>query len=158
MSGGVELNIRWEWSSFDALGATALYAVCAAREAVFVVEQNCAYLDLDGLDHAAVHLIGWCDTAVAAYLRVLPPHSRFAEPSIGRVLTAVPFRGLGLARSAMHLALGHIADRFPATAVRISAQAYLERFYREFGFVRVGPPYAEDGIPHVEMLREHAIA
>lgn len=148
--------IDWQWCRLDELTPAQQYAVFAAREAVFVVEQNCPYQDLDGLDFKAHHLIGWSDRNagnVAAYLRVLAPGIKFREPSIGRVLTTEGYRRTGLGRQLMGKALAHIARHHPGQSVRISAQSYLDTFYRDFGFVPCSAPYLEDGIPHVEMLR-----
>lgn len=145
--------IQWQWGRFADLSAPQLYAVCAAREAVFVVEQSCPYQELDGLDLDAMHLIGWSGSEVAAYLRVLGPGMRYAEPSIGRVLTSKPFRGTGIGRTLVEMSLGYIDRRYPGRQVRISAQAHLERFYGSLGFQSVSERYLEDDIPHVEMLR-----
>jgi ElaA protein len=145
--------IEWQWCSFDELSAQQLYAVLAAREAVFVVEQACAYQELDGLDLDARHLVGWSNAEVAAYLRVLNPGTRFAEPSIGRVLTARSHRGTGIGRTLVAMSLDYLDHHFPAHAVRISAQTHLQPFYSSLGFAVVSGQYLEDGIPHVEMLR-----
>lgn len=145
--------IDWQWCATGDLSARQLYAVFAAREAVFVVEQQCAYQELDGLDLDARHLIGWSGGELAAYLRVLGPGVRFAEPSIGRVLTSQAFRGSGLGRELVARALTYVDERHPARGTRISAQAHLERFYHSFGFEVASAPYLEDGIPHIEMLR-----
>ncbi len=146
--------LRWEWLPFDALDARALYAIMAAREEVFVVEQRCAYLDADGRDPAAWHLVGrGAQGEVAAYLRVLLPGARFAEHSIGRVLTTAAYRGRGLGRELMQRGLAQVAEQFGAVPVRIAAQAHLADFYGSLGFVAVGEPYDEDGIRHIDMLR-----
>ncbi len=146
--------IHWEWLPFGQLDAASLYAVIAAREAVFVVEQNCVYRDADGLDPAAWHLIGWSrDAEVAAYLRVLPAAARFAEHSIGRVLTTAAFRGQALGREVMLRGLARLEETFGHVPVRIAAQAHLTGFYASLGFVVAGETYLEDGIAHVDMLR-----
>lgn len=145
--------IRWQWYSLTEFSGRELYAVVAARVAVFIVEQTCIYQDLDGLDHAADHLVGWSDTDVAAYLRVLGPGTRFPETSIGRVITTKKYRRAGLGRLAMTMAIERIAQRYPLQPIRISAQTYLENFYASFGFQVASDEYLEDGIPHVEMLR-----
>ena len=145
--------IDWQWCCLDELTARQQYAVYAAREAVFVVEQHCVYQELDGLDLDAHHLIGWNDGNVAAYLRVLVPGVKYAEPAIGRVLTAKAFRRTGLGRQLMHTALEYVERHYPKRSVRVSAQVYLDSFYRGFGFARCSEQYLEDGIPHVEMLR-----
>jgi ElaA protein len=149
----VSTDFEWQWSAFDALSPAALYAALAARAAVFVVEQACAYQDLDGYDARADHLIAWQRGDVAAYCRVFAPGVKYAEASIGRVLTTAPFRGTGVGRALVARALARLDALHPARGARISAQAYLERFYASFGFETVSAPYLEDGIPHVEMLR-----
>lgn len=149
-------RVDWQWKRFAELAAAELYAVLAARAAVFVVEQACVFLDLDGLDASAWHLLGWAGggavPALAAYLRLIDPGCKHAEPSIGRLLTTADFRGIGLGRAAMREGLGHAALLYPGCAIRIDAQQRLKRFYAELGFRTVSAPYDEDGIAHVEML------
>lgn len=143
---------EWGLHAFGQFDVGQLYAVLAARVAVFVVEQDCPYQDLDGLDDAALHLVGWAgDGSVVAYARILPPGMRFEQPSIGRVLTSLPGRRSGLGRELMRRAIEVVGERYPGRPVRISAQCYLERFYVELGFAVDSAPYEEDGIPHVEM-------
>lgn len=145
----------WQWSRLPTLSPTALYAALAARQQVFAVEQQCAYLDADGLDHRAWHLLGWSRTEPAilvAYLRVLDPGAKYVEPSIGRVLTTLALRGRGQGRGLMREGIAGCASRHPGAAIRISAQRHLAPFYTSLGFATVSPPYDEDGIPHVEML------
>ncbi len=145
-------SVRWEWCRLQALSPDQFYAVLAAREAVFVVEQNCAYQELDGLDLAALHLIAWAGTEVAACLRVIAPGTKYPQAALGRVMTSTAFRGRGLGRELMIRALRHVDETYP-DGVCISAQTHLEQFYFAFGFEPVSEPYLEDGIPHVEMLR-----
>lgn len=148
------MGIRWQWCRLDDLSVRQAHAIFAAREAVFVVEQACAYQELDELDADALHLVAWDEYKVAAYLRVLAPGVRFAEPSIGRVLTAAGFRRNGLGRELMARALTQVDAMYAGQAIRISAQTHLQLFYGAFGFVCVSETYLEDGIPHVEMLRK----
>jgi ElaA protein len=119
---------------------------------VFVVEQNCAYQELDGWDMRAEHLIGWSDGEVAAYLRCFAPGVKWPEASLGRILTTRRFRSGGHGRELVARGLARIDDLY-RSPVRIGAQAHLERFYGSFGFVKDSEPYLEDGIPHIEMLR-----
>jgi ElaA protein len=150
-------QIEWQWKRFAELSPAETYALLAARAAVFVVEQNCAFQDLDGLDQAAWHLLAWAGSdsgrTLAGYLRLIEPGAKYAEPSIGRVLTAAAFRGTGLGRALMREGLARSAELYPGGAVRIGAQQRLERFYEELGFRTVSAPYNEDNIMHVEMLR-----
>jgi ElaA protein len=147
----------WQWSSFTELSCDDLYEILRVRQEVFTVEQNCAYQDADGFDQCAWHLFQWHlhsgQRQIPVYLRVLPPASRYQEPSIGRLLTVRTSRGKGLARAIMLEALQRIAALYPGMPIRISAQQYLEHFYKDLGFMAASGIYDEDGIPHREMLR-----
>ena len=149
--------IKWQWSLFDELSSYELYEILKIRQAIFVVEQDCSYQDADDLDQVAWHLIGWREggekNTIVAYLRVVFPGKKFPEPSIGRVLVTPELRKTGLGKKITRKAIAHIADEYPSTAIRISAQLHLEQFYSEFGFKAVSKPYQEDGIAHIEMLR-----
>ena len=149
-------DLRWRWCRFDELGVRELQHIFAARQRVFAVEQQCIYLDIDGCDESAWHLAAWSATQREpfAYARVLDPGVKYAEASIGRVITVGAGRGIGLGRELVARAIAGAAQAWPGGAIRISAQTRLERFYEAFGFVAVGPPYDEDGIDHTEMLRD----
>lgn len=149
--------VRWEWRAFAALSVAELHAALALRSAVFVVEQACVFLDIDGYDVHAHHLMGFADAAneapqLIAYLRVLAPGYKYAEPSIGRVLSAPSHRRMGLGRAVMHEGLVRAHALYPERAIRIGAQEHLRTFYESFGFQVASAPYDEDGIPHIEML------
>ena len=150
-------TISWQFSDFDDLSPRDIYAALQLRQMVFIVEQTCPYLDADGLDAAARHLLGWLPGAgeplLAAYVRILPPGVKYTEPSIGRVVTHPEVRRTGLGKQLMHEAIRRTQMLAPGAAIRIGAQQYLERFYAEFGFRVASEPYDEDGIPHIEMLR-----
>lgn len=151
------MELHWQNRAFSELSAAQLYAIVELRERVFVVEQTCAYLDADGLDLVSRHLwAGPADPAamtqpgaIHAYLRIVPAGAKFDEVSLGRIVTAPEARGTGLGRTLVRRGL----DAVGAVAVRIGAQAHLERFYGGLGFIRVSEPYLEDGIPHIDMLR-----
>lgn len=140
----------WFERAFDELTRDELYAIIALRERVFVVEQKCAYLDADGLDPRCLHLWAVERGAIVAYLRFLPAGVKYDEAAIGRVIVAQEARGTGLGKELMRRGLAMAG----AAPVRVGAQAHLERFYGELGFRRVSDVYDEDGIPHVEMLRD----
>ena len=142
------MELTWYERTFDALDVHRLYRILALRQRVFVVEQACAYLDADGVDQVSRHL--WADRAgeIVAYARIVPAGVKYDEVAIGRVITAQEARGTGLGRELMRRAIAAVAG-----PIRISAQAHLEKFYGELGFVRASEIYDEDGIPHVEMLR-----
>jgi len=150
------MQVEWKWSLFDELSARDLYAILKIRQAVFVVEQDCAYQDIDDIDQHAWHLLGKQQSGatqrLVAYLRLVYPTIKYPEPSIGRVLTGASARGQGLGKAMTREALAQAAREYPGQPVRISAQSYLFEFYNEFGFEIVSEPYDEDGIPHVEML------
>jgi len=152
--------LQWQWSRLPGLAPVDLYAALAARQAVFAVEQHCAFQDADGLDLHAWHLLGWTHADAAAggdrmlvcYLRLIDPGRKFAEPSIGRVLTTPAWRGTGQGRAVMIEGLARAALAHPGRAIRIAAQQRLEAFYASLGFRTVSAPFEEDGIAHVEML------
>jgi ElaA protein len=127
------------------------------REAVFVVEQQCAYPDADGRDPKAWHLLGWREREgqrdLVAYARVFEPGVRYAEGSIGRIVTAPSVRGTGIGRALMAEGLRRIESLMPGQRIRIAAQQRLVDFYIGFGFTVVSAPYDEDGIMHVDMIR-----
>jgi ElaA protein len=148
-------ELRWQWSRLPALPSQALYAVLALRQQVFAVEQRCAYLDADGIDLHAWHLLGWERAepgTLSTYLRVVDPGARFAEPAIGRVVVAAARRGTGLGRALMARGIAGCATLHPGRQIRIAAQCQLERFYASLGFAIASAPFDEDGIAHVEML------
>ena len=148
--------IEWHWYEPHGLSVAQWYAVMSARVSVFVVEQKCAYQELDGWDLRASHLVGWSGTDVAAYLRCFAPGVKYTEASIGRILTTQTFRSGGVGRELVVRGLARIDTDFPGAPVRIGAQAHLERFYSAFGFKTVSAPYDEDGIPHIDMVRTGA--
>ncbi|MFA1260667.1 GNAT family N-acetyltransferase [Xanthomonas axonopodis pv. fascicularis] len=149
-------SLHWQHLRFAQLSATQLYALLRLRTDVFVVEQQCAYPELDGkdTDPAVLHLLGTAnDAALAAYLRVLPPGLSYSEPSIGRVVVAAAFRGTGLAHALLREGIGLVHAQWPGRAIQLGAQAHLQSFYAAHGFAPASAPYLENGIPHLDMLR-----
>lgn len=131
-----------------------LYDALALRSRVFVVEQHCVFLDADGFDRHAWHLLGRdADGLLVALLRAVDPGRKCAEPSIGRVITAPESRRTGVGHRLVIEGLARCAIVWPGQSIRIGAQSRLESFYAAHDFVTVGSPYVEDGIPHLEMLR-----
>lgn len=147
--------VHWRWCRFDALSVRELQFIYMARQQVFSVEQQCAYLDADGHDETSFHLAAWSPVQrmPLASARVVDPGIKYGEPSIGRVVTIGAGRGVGLGRELVRRAVEHTVGAFPGRGIRISAQSHLEGFYRSFGFQTVGGVYTEDGIPHVQMWR-----
>jgi ElaA protein len=147
------MPIEWQWRRYAELSSLEIYTIFAARQAVFIVEQNSPYLDMDGKDFEAWHLIAWSGPDVAAYLRLLGPGVSYPEPSLGRIITTKIGRGSGLGRELVARGLEKMHELYPTLPIRIGAQAHLQKFYGSFGFVQSSEPYDEDGILHIEMLR-----
>ncbi len=153
-------DITWSFLTFSNLSAGELHDILQARADVFVVEQNCAFREIDGYDRAAHHLTGR-DTAasgapIAAYLRLIPPGVKGETAWLGRLITAKAYRGSGLGREAMRRGLALCRDLYPSAGLNLQAQLYLERFYTSLGFVRISDTYDEDGIPHLDMKWKEA--
>jgi len=151
--GGVAGAIEWRCLPFEALGLAELYAVLQLRSEVFVVEQACIFQDIDGADAQALHLLGSAQGRLVAYARCFAAGVKFAEASIGRVATHGSVRGSGAGHALIRQAIACVSPASSAQPIRIGAQARLENFYRQHGFVPDGAPYLEDGIAHIEMLR-----
>jgi ElaA protein len=146
--------LEWRSCRFDELTLPELQHIYMARQQVFCIEQSCIYLDADGYDEPAWHVAAWSPEhrMPLAYARLIDPGHKYAEPSMGRVITTTPARGTGLGRELVRRVLALAAREHPGSGLRISAQSRLERFYEEAGFVIVGEPYMEDGILHTEMV------
>ena len=139
--------------SFEELNKAELYQIIQLRIAVFIVEQDCPYPDLDDMDQDAQHL--WIEDAgeIVCYLRVNPAGSRFSEPSLGRIVTKKSHRNRGYAEKLIKKAIDLVYEK-ESRAIRISAQCYLEKYYEKFGFLKASEEYLEDNIPHIEMLKD----
>lgn len=149
------MTVEWICKHHSDLGKEQLYALLRLRSEVFVVEQKCAYPDLDGqdLDGDTHHLMGWEDDQLVAYLRLLDPQSQGGDVVIGRVLTAPAGRGRGLGHMMMEQALKQAEKHWPQVPIYLSAQAHLQGYYGRYGFVVAGEEYLEDDIPHIGMRR-----
>lgn len=147
------MDLRWSWQRFGELGVDGVYDMLALRARVFVLEQG-PYLDPDGADRSAWHLLGRDEAgALHAYLRVVDPGIKFDEPSIGRVVVDATLRGQGAGHHLVREGVARCSQVWPGRAIRISAQAHLQGFYRHHGFESVSNEFIEDQIPHVQMLR-----
>jgi len=142
--------VDWYERAFHELTRDELYAILELRERVFVVEQSCAYQEVDGKDPVCRHVWAVHGGEIVAYLRIIPAGEKYDEVAIGRVIVAQRMRGTGLGKQLMKRGLAAAG----AVPVRLSAQAHLEKFYVDLGFRRVSDVYDEDGIPHIEMLRD----
>lgn len=146
-------RIAWRSVPFAALTAAELYEALQLRSEVFVMEQAGIYQDMDGSDHEAMHVLGVSDGQLVAYARCFSAGVKFAEASIGRVIIRQVLRGSGMGHELMRQAIACIFGQWGPQPIRIGAQARLEKFYLQHGFLTAGDPYIEDGIPHIEMLR-----
>ena len=140
-----------EWLSWSDLSPALLYEVLRFRQDIFVVEQRCAYSELDGRDQDARHLLLRIGGTVAGYLRLIPDAGN-KQVRLGRVAVAAAHRRGGLAQRLMAEALARCRADYPGFAIALSAQAHLVAFYAGFGFTPVSPPYDDEGIPHVDMV------
>ncbi len=145
------LSIRIKY--FDELSINELYELLRLRSEVFVVEQDCVYQDIDSKDQKAVHVLGYDNNKLVAYTRLFKPGDYFNESSIGRVVVREKARGSGAGYDIMNASITFINDVLKKFEIRISAQTYLKKFYNNLGFKEVGEGYLEDGIPHINMIR-----
>jgi len=140
-----------EWHGFGDLTPALLYEVLAFRQAIFVVEQRCAYPDLDGLDQRAQHLLLRVDGELGGCLRLIPFPDE-ARVKIGRVAVALPLRRRGFARLLLAEALARCPRDYPNYAVALTGQTYLAPFYESLGFAVTSAPYDDYGLSHVDMI------
>jgi ElaA protein len=143
--------IQWSLASFDQLSPTQLYALLKLRSEVFVVEQQCIFLDMDQKDAHCFHLMGWKDDELVAYTRLVPPGISYPEASIGRVVTSQLVRRTGVGKELMERSIAEARNLFKTSTIVIGAQLYLEKFYSSLGFRKSSEVYLEDGIEHIEM-------
>lgn len=147
------MKLRWECKPFHELTADQMYTILCVRQEVFVLEQECLYLDADGKDRKSFHLMGFTGDELVAYARIVEPGVSYKEVSMGRILTTENARGTGAGIELMEVGIEEIENRYGNVPIRISAQTYLLKFYEKFGFRSTGKEYLEDEIPHTEMLR-----
>lgn len=145
------MEIVWQIKSFETLTVSELYAILKLRSEVFVVEQNCVYLDLDGKDPSALHLFGIYDNQIVACSRLFKPGITYDEASIGRVVVSADYRDKKWGKELMLQSISAIKKYFGETQITIGAQLYLKKFYESLGFVQSSEMYLEDDIPHIKM-------
>lgn len=152
------MPVNWICKSFSDLTPQELYAILQLRNEVFVVEQNCPYQDADNKDAGAFHFMGWGDSKLIAYTRLLPLGLSFQNASIGRVVTSPSARGAGIGRELMQRSIEQLYTLFGIVPIEIGAQLYLKKFYESLGFIQSGEMYLEDGIEHIEMILQGPIS
>lgn len=145
--------LNWKLIEFNEFTPQGLYDVMKLRTDVFVVEQTCAYSELDNKDQVSKHFCGYNpEGELVAYTRILPPGISYTEASIGRVVVAESARDKKYGKVLMKLSIDITQNLYPEADIRIGAQCYLEKFYTDLGFNTKSEPYLEDGIPHIEMV------
>jgi ElaA protein len=147
------MELKWKIKPFEALTVQELYDLLKLRSEIFVVEQNCVYLDLDGKDKLALHLIGEYDGKIVAYSRLFDAGISFDNASIGRVVIDEAYRDKKWGHVLMQEAIAEIKTNFGKDKITIGAQLYLKKFYESHGFVQSSEMYLEDDIEHIEMIR-----
>jgi ElaA protein len=144
--------MEWRCKAFNELSPLEMYKILQLRSEVFVVEQNCVFLDMDNKDEECLHLMGFVNDDVAAYTRLVPPGYIYKEMSIGRVVTSPKYRSKGLGKELMQRSIAFCYEYFGNGPIKIGAQYYLLKFYTSLGFEVISDIYLEDGIEHVYML------
>jgi ElaA protein len=145
--------MEFQIKRFNELSINELYEILKLRSEVFVVEQNCVYQDIDGKDEKAIHVLGYYNGDLAAYSRLFNKGYYFEQASIGRVVVRPKFRDKKFGHNLMHTSIEAIKEHFNETAITISAQEYLKKFYESHGFIQTSEVYLEDDIPHIQMKR-----
>ncbi|WP_418264417.1 GNAT family N-acetyltransferase [Flavobacterium faecale] len=148
------MSIQWKTKSFDALTVYELYEILQLRSQIFVVEQNCVYQDLDGMDSQALYLWGEFEGKIVAHARLFKPGITFETASIGRVVVDSKHRNKKWGHELMQEAIKNVENIFGEYQITIGAQLYLKNFYETHGFIPISEMYLEDGIPHIKMKKE----
>ena len=144
--------MTWTLKKFQDLSVFELYSILKARVDIFVVEQSCAYPEIDNYDQQAMHLFLKSNENLIAYVRILPKHTKYNEVSIGRVLVLKDYRFQGYATKIMQKAIHYITNEWQEQTIKIQAQHHLKNFYSSLGFKQISDVYLDDNIPHIDMI------
>ena len=144
-------EMDYKWKNFDELSLDDLYAILNLRQKVFIVEQDCPYIDADYTDQDAFHLLGYQGNNLIAYLRAFKPGIKYEGSSMGRIVTEKNSRGIGLGKEIIKEGVRFLKKEYPSYEIVISAQHRLQHFYIELGFISRGDVYLEDNIDHIQM-------
>ncbi len=147
----INTEIKYIWKAFDELSSDELYAVIHLRQKVFIVEQDCPYIDADYTDQDAFHLLVYKNNDLIGYLRAFKPGIKYEGSSLGRIVTEINSRGLGIGKEITKEGVYFLSREFPNHEIIISAQHRLEHFYIDLGFSARGEVYLEDDIDHIQM-------
>ncbi len=148
------MQLQWECLHFNNLTNTQLYTLLRLRSEVFVVEQNCVFLDMDNKDQYCHHLLGYDGDNLVSSARLLGPNTAYNQMSIGRVVSSPAYRGTGAGKALMQESIKACYQLFGNGDIKIGAQLYLKAFYESLGFVQTSDIYDEDGIDHIEMIKK----
>jgi ElaA protein len=149
------MELQWVFKPFAELTSQELYALLRLRSEVFVVEQDCVFLDMDDKDQQCHHLLGYKGDLLAAYTRIVPKGISYDDyASIGRVVSSPQVRGEGRGKELMEESIKRLHSLYGTVPIKIGAQLYLKKFYESLGFQQCGDVYDEDGIDHIPMLRK----
>ena len=148
-----QLKYKWILKSFESLTPAELYKILRLRSEVFVVEQNCVFLDMDNKDQYSLHLMGYDGENLVASSRLIAPGKVYNEMSIGRVVSSPAYRGKGAGRELMNVSIEKCYKLFGKSNIKIGGQLYLKKFYESLGFIQSSDVYDEDGIDHIEMIK-----
>ncbi|TYP99838.1 ElaA protein [Tenacibaculum adriaticum] len=140
--------------TFEELTTLELYDLLQLRSDVFVVEQDCVFLDLDGKDQQAIHVLGKKNDKIVAYTRLFQSGDYYKESSIGRVVVKQEERKYGYGHDLMDFSIQTIKKLYNTSLIKIGAQKYLKKFYESHGFIQIGDEYLEDGIIHIYMIKK----
>lgn len=149
--------MTWIIKNFNDLSPEELYAIAKLRQDVFIIEQECLYDDLDGLDKQAYHVWAMLEKELAAYARIFPPEIKYKEASVGRIVTSPSYRKQGLGKRLVKKCIQFCESKFPGKPIKIEAQSHLQKFYKALGFIPEGDTYIVDGISHIQMIRPSVI-
>ena len=148
-----DLKIHWESLPFKSIDVEKLYEIIQLRQEIFIVEQDCPYIDADGIDPKCIHISGYYDKNLIAYSRIMPPGINYKEASIGRIITKKNYRSLGIRYKLVSISIEEIYKNYGNQPIRLSGQTYARAFYEKLGFIGQGKEYLEDGIPHISLVK-----
>jgi len=148
------MTIEWRYKKFVQLTPYEVYDLLHLRSEVFVVEQNCVFLDTDSVDRRCFHLLGYSESKLIAYARIVPPGILYKEASIGRIVTSPSVRHKGVGKKLVEESIDRLYNSFGNVLIKIGAQFYLKKFYESWGFYQIGEVYLEDGIEHIHMVKD----
>lgn len=144
-------NLQWFIQSFEDMSNIQLHEIWRLRQAIFIVEQNCPYMDIDGMDPICHHIQGYIDNNLFCYARLIPPQNDVAK--IGRVIVSPEYRHKGVGSMLMQQSEHWMRQNWTMTTIQLDAQSHLKHFYGNLGYTSTGYEFLEDNIPHTRMKK-----